>query len=133
MNKVELEDKLKNILDYFESKGFQSQVEIDYEILFFSKIENDTKKCLQIEFREINNKIRLGSSINEYIQIDKVEDILKNVTNIVTHYKYTISSVYGVEKGGYMLDDYFWIIKEKDVDDYIEKLDVYYKSHSSIF
>lgn len=128
-----MEEKLKKILEYFKTKGFEYIIEIDYEVLFFSKVENDTKKCIQIEFREINNKIRLGSSLTEYIQINKVEDILEIVTNTHTYFRYTISGVSGLEKRGYMLDDYFWIKKEKDIDHYIEKLDTYYQSYISPF
>lgn len=128
-----MENKLKKILEYFISKQFQYAIEEDYEMLFFTKEENDTKKCIQIEYRNLGTDIRLGAGTTAYVEINKVEIILKKITKEEKHYNYTISGVVGVEKSGYMLDDFFYIKNEKDIDDYISKLDVYYQSHIAPF
>lgn len=74
-------------------------------------------------------KIRLGASITEYIEIDAVENLLEQVTEQKTYFHYTLSGAVGVEKGGYLSDDYFFIKTENDLKRYIQLLDVYYKNH----
>lgn len=128
-----MENKLKKIFDYIESKGFRHEINREVESLFFIKIENDTKKNILISYREFDEGIRLHEAVTSYVEIEKVEDILLAVTNEARYIKRTISASIGINKEGNFLNDYFWIKKEKDLDDYIEKLDVYYKTHISPF
>ena len=128
-----MENKLKKLFDYIESKGFSHEINTEVESLFFIKIENDTKKNILISYREFDEGIRLHEAVTSYVEIDKVEDILFAVTNEVRYIKRTISASIGIDKEENFLDDYFWIKKDKDLDDYLEKLDTYYQSHIAPF
>lgn len=128
-----MENKLDKLFDYIKSKGFSYEINMEVESLFFSKEENDTKKFILISYREFDEGIRLHEAVTSYVEIEKVEDILFAVTNEVRYIKRTISASIGINKEENFLNDYFWIKKEKDIDNYIEKLDVYYQSHIAPF
>lgn len=128
-----MENKLDKLFDYIKSKGFSYEINMEVESLFFSKEENDTKKFILISYREFDEGIRLHEAVTSYVEIEKVEDILFAISNEVRHIKRTISASIGINKEENFLNDYFWIKNEKDVDDYIEKLDVYYQSHIAPF
>lgn len=128
-----MENKLKKLFDYMESKGFSHEINREVESLFFIKIENDTKKNILISYREFDEGIRLHQAVTSYVEIEKVEDILLAVTNEARYIKRTISASIGIDKEENFLDDYFWINNEKDVETYIDKLYVYYQSHIAPF
>lgn len=128
-----MQNRLKQILNYFIEKGFDYEIDSEREIVFFSKKENDTKKCIQLGCKAFEKEIKIGSSTTEYIEIDKVEEVLRLITNEQKYFKYTISGIVGVEKGGYLLEEALWVEKEKDLDNYIKKLDAYYQSYIAPF
>lgn len=128
-----MENKLKELLKYIESKGFDIIIDKEGEVFYYIKKENDTKKIIQTSIRELETEITIGGSAAAYIEIEKVEEILFTVTNQVTYLKNTISASIGIDKDNSLSGNYFHIKNEKDVDDYIEKLDAYYKSHIAPF
>lgn len=128
-----MENKLEKLFDYIQSKGFSYEINREVESLFFTKIENDTKKNILISYREFEDGVRLHEAATSYIEIEKVENILATVTNQITYIKKTISASTGINKENNFLNDYFWIKKEKDIDTYIDKFDAYYQSNIAPF
>lgn len=124
-----MEGKLNLLIDSFNQKGFDYEMNFNEDLLYFLKVENDTKKYVQIEVRLINNKIRMSPTVANYIEIAKVEQILEQVTNQKTYLKNTISASIGIDKNNAFSDDYFFIKTENDLKRYIQLLDVYYKNH----
>ncbi|AWL78828.1 hypothetical protein [Capnocytophaga canimorsus] len=124
-----MENKLRLLIEFFVEKSFEYIIDKNTEVLFFFKKENDTKKCIQIEYREMEKKIRLGASVTEYIEVDSVEKILEQITEKKTYFNYTLSGTVGVEKGGYLSSDCFFIKTENNLKRYIQLLDAYYKNH----
>lgn len=117
-----MDNNLKKLLDYFYQKDFDCKIDTETGILFFSKTENDTKKCIQI-----------GPGITEYIEVDKVEKILEQVTNKKTYFHYTISGTVNVERGGNLSENFFIIKNESELEAYVQLLDTYYNNYTLPF
>ncbi|MFJ1328307.1 hypothetical protein [Capnocytophaga canimorsus] len=128
-----MEEKLSLLFNSFSQKGFDYEVNFDEDLLYFLKTENDTKKYIQIEVCLIKNKIRMSPSVANYIEIVKVEEILEQVTNQKTYLKNTISASIGIDKNNAFSNDYFFIKTKKDLEKYVQLLDVYYNNHIQPF
>ena len=128
-----MNNKLKKLLDYFYQKDFDCKIDTETDILFFSKSENDTKKCVQLDCKIKKECIQLGPNITEYIEVDKVEKILEQVTNKKTYFHYTISGTVDVERGGNLSENIFIIKNENELEAYVQLLDSYYNNYTLPF